>query len=102
MTLDPGSRTNTHLLSVNSALSKPYVFWPKLNEQRIFTNPQTCHGPGIIQSKKSRIRETKNLSTDEDSRTDTIKFFHQETAGDGRALRGDRLALPMTGQDLIM
>ena len=42
--------------------------------------------------KKSRIRETKNLSTDADSRTDTIKFFHQEIAGDGHALRGDRQA----------
>ena len=31
--------------------------------------------------------------TDADSRTDTITFFHQEITGDGRALRGDRLAL---------
>ena len=29
-------------------------------------------------------------------------FFHQEVAGDGRALRGDRLALPMRGRDLIL
>ena len=36
--------------------------------------------------KKSRIRETKNLSTDADSRTDTITFFHQVIAGDGRVL----------------
>ena len=36
--------------------------------------------------KKSRIRETENLSTDADSRTDTITFFHQEIAGDGRVL----------------
>ena len=43
--------------------------------------------------KKSRIRETQNLSTDADSRTDTITFFHQKIAGDGHALQGDRLAL---------
>ena len=36
--------------------------------------------------KKSRIRETKNLSTDTDSRTDIITFFPQEIAGDGRVL----------------
>ena len=40
---------------------------------------------GIV-VKKSRIRETKNFSTDADSRTDTITFFHQEIAGDGRVL----------------
>ena len=34
----------------------------------------------------SRMQETKNLLTDADSRTDTIEFFHQEIAGDGRAL----------------
>ena len=30
------------------------------------------------EGKKSRIRETKNLLTDADSRTDTITFFHQD------------------------
>ena len=35
---------------------------------------------------KSCIRETKNLSTDVDSRTDTITFFHQEISGDGGSL----------------
>ena len=30
---------------------------------------------------KSCIRETKNLSTDADSKTVTITFFHQEIAG---------------------
>ena len=39
-----------------------------------------------IEEKKSRIRETKNLSTNADSRTNTITFFHQEIAGDGQAL----------------
>ena len=43
--------------------------------------------------KKSSVRETKNLLTDADSKTDTITFFHQEIAGDGHALQGDRLAL---------
>ena len=44
---------------------------------------------------KSRIRETKNLSTDADSRTVTVlettgfatHVFYQEIAADGRALR---------------
>ena len=39
-----------------------------------------------IYKKKSRIRETRNLSTDADSRTDTITFFHQKISGDGRVL----------------
>ena len=75
-------------LSPRRARPSPAISWWK--------TVIVCDSPKKFQVKDVLFKETDWLCFA------LLCFFHHEIEGDGHALWGDRLALPMRGRDLIM
>ena len=75
-------------LSPRRARPSPAISWWKTEI--------VCDSPKKFQVKNVLFKETDWLCFA------LLCFFHHEIEGDGHALWGDRLALPMRGRDLIM